>query len=97
MRFLVDDYGFGAEVEGLSGREVVYLARKPKDGFALHRDHDRQRLERACDHVGVIAADLSRRQLEDSRMPLDCLGEQRFDVALDSAHGPDALSEGDQQ
>ena len=95
MRFLVDDFGFGAEVEGLSGREIVYLARKPKDGFTLHGDHDGHSLERSRDDVGIGPAHLGGRQLEDSRMPLDRASEQRVDVALDSAHTADALSDGE--
>ena len=35
MRFVVDERGFGVEIAGLAGLEIVYLACKPKDCLSV--------------------------------------------------------------
>jgi hypothetical protein len=75
VRFVMDDYGFGMKLDGLGGPEIVYFARKPKDGFALDRYDQSEGLERSREDVRLRAGDLAGGQVKDARVAREAPSE----------------------
>ena len=69
MRFVCDEEGLGIEVAGLTGPEVVYLARKPDYGVAQCPDHLVVDLDQVSGVRVGIGREFAGQPLEHLRVP----------------------------
>jgi hypothetical protein len=61
LRFVSDELGFGVEIEGLAGPEIVYLAGKPKDALPIGGEQPKAEVEaRNHDSLKVVCCRIFR-------------------------------------